>query len=149
MRRTTRNHTSVPARRGRRTHGLVPVAGCARSYCFYTASEPEEVMRYRGEIFIPHLDALRPHLVENKSPDEQMMKDYLGQKKHVLVFHDECVFDANDGSNWSWVFEGRHKLRPKGEGRGIVNEREFQLERDGFNARLWNEIVSSPNTRNS
>lgn len=68
--------------------------------------------------FHSHLEAHRPHLIEWKSPTETV-RDYSDETNLVLVFHDECVFHANDGQGWSWVFKGRHKLRPKGNGRGL------------------------------
>lgn len=43
-----------------------------------------------------------------------------GEKKIVLVTHDESIFYANDGKKSSWTFEGESRILPKGQGRSIM-----------------------------
>ena len=42
---------------------------------YFDGHEREDVVKYRQEVFIPRLFDLRPHLVEFKSPTEEVEKD--------------------------------------------------------------------------
>lgn len=57
--------------------------------------------------------------------EEQSIEPELseGEKKIVLVTHDECTFYANDGKTSRWVEKGEASIFPKGPGGSImVNE---------------------------
>ena len=66
---------------------------------YFDGHDRENVVRYRQESFIPQLEGLRPNIIEWRSPTEPDTKSDHGSPKFVLVFHDECVFHANDGKN--------------------------------------------------
>ncbi len=43
-----------------------------------------------------------------------------GEKKHVLVVHDECIFYSNDGETSKWMHPKHPILRKKGKGNTIL-----------------------------
>ena len=43
-----------------------------------------------------------------------------GQKRHVLVVHDESCFHANDGKKVAWCRDGDQIIKPKSQGRAIM-----------------------------
>ena len=44
----------------------------------------------------------------------------LGEKEHILVVHDECIFYSNDGKRGTWAKSGELPLRKKGNGKSIM-----------------------------
>jgi len=52
---------------------------------------------------------------------EPNLKD--GEKKLILVTHDECCFHAYDGMKQIWLAEGEQLLRKKGGRESIDGER--------------------------
>ncbi|KAJ7599763.1 hypothetical protein C8J56DRAFT_1072391 [Mycena floridula] len=88
---------------------------------YYDGHERPDVVKYRQEVFIPAMDEYRKRMVEYMPSDvmKEVEKDYGGQRKLVLVAHDEMTAQANDGEAKSWVLEGEHALKKKGVGRGI------------------------------
>ena len=42
-----------------------------------------------------------------------------GEKRLVLVTHDEMTTQQNDGKKKTWVHEDEHALKKKGQGRGM------------------------------
>jgi len=53
-----------------------------------------------------------------------------GQKRIVLVTHDESCFSSHDGQKMLWINNERRPLRPKGDGRSIMVS-EFMCECHG------------------
>ena len=43
-----------------------------------------------------------------------------GERKLVLVTHDETTFDSNEGKKKVWIENGKQHLRPKGAGKSIM-----------------------------
>lgn len=87
---------------------------------FFDGHDRQDVLDYQQKQFIPGLDQLRPLIVEwDTKRQVAKAKRPHGEKQIVLLFQDECVFHCNDGLSYSWVFEGNHKLRPKGSRRGL------------------------------
>ena len=43
-----------------------------------------------------------------------------GERKLVLVTHDDTTFDSNDGKRKVWIEDGRQHLRPKGAEKSIM-----------------------------
>ena len=41
----------------------------------------------------------------------------VGERKHVLVTHDECTFYSNDTKTEMWLEEGESIIRKKGQGK--------------------------------
>ena len=39
-----------------------------------------------------------------------------GEKVHILVTHDEAIFQSNDGLKSGWMPKGEQPLRKKGQG---------------------------------
>ncbi|KAI8967333.1 hypothetical protein BDB01DRAFT_829099 [Pilobolus umbonatus] len=54
----------------------------------------------------------------------------LGEKKRVLVTHDECTLYANDGKREMWIRQGENPIRKKGPGMSIMVS-EFQCSCHG------------------
>ncbi len=52
-----------------------------------------------------------------------------GEKKRVLIVHDECIFYSNDGKHGLWTRNGEMPLRKKGNRRSIMVS-EFLTEID-------------------
>ena len=48
------------------------------------------------------------------SPDAESMK------RLVLIYHDESIFNSNEGQLWMWTVEDMAVLRPKSKGSGIM-----------------------------
>ncbi|KAJ7583110.1 hypothetical protein C8J56DRAFT_1028180 [Mycena floridula] len=88
---------------------------------YYDGHNRPDVIKYRQEVFIPAMDEYRKRMVEYTAGDvmKEVEKDYGGQRKLVLVAHDEMTAQANDGKPKSWVLEGEHALKKKGVGHGI------------------------------
>lgn len=74
----------------------------------------DDVIAYRQQIFIPKLKELRPKLPS--WTDDQLLSP---KPTHILVYHDESTFTANDGTKKVWVLDGAYQIRKKGAGRGI------------------------------
>ncbi|CAG8782765.1 8256_t:CDS:2 [Dentiscutata erythropus] len=65
---------------------------------------------------------LEPILLEYCDEDltKLLEKDIpLGEKRHCVITHNEMTLSTNDDEKTGWRPEGEHKLRPKGQGRGI------------------------------
>lgn len=61
-----------------------------------------------------------PQLPEDGMEQPYTIGDLQAQWKLVVVFHDESVFHSNDDLAYSWVGNGHMKLKPKGQGQGIM-----------------------------
>lgn len=80
----------------------------------------DDVLQYRKDTFLPLLIKWRPRINEWENDQQHVNKPVVaGKSRLVTVFHDESVFHSNDGQRMSWVPNGQHKLRPKGQGRGL------------------------------
>ena len=52
--------------------------------------------------------------------ETKLIKQLLpGQRRIVLVAHDELTMQANDGEKEGWLLEGEQPLKKKGTGRGL------------------------------
>ena len=61
-------------------------------------------------------------MVEHKigEVETELIKQLLpGQRRIVLVAHDELTMQANNGEKEGWVLEGEQPLKKKGTGRGL------------------------------
>lgn len=61
-------------------------------------------------------------MVEHKIGEVEtaLIKQLLpGQRRIVLVVHDELTMQANDGKKEGWVLEGEQPLKKKGARRGL------------------------------
>ena len=46
-----------------------------------------------------------------------------GERKLVLVTHDEITFDSNDGKRKLWIEDGMQHLRPNGSGKFKIDSK--------------------------
>jgi len=51
--------------------------------------------------------------------EQRVPKDLNGERPIEVLFHDESTFQANDAEQKCWVLHNQHKLRKKGQGRGL------------------------------
>ncbi|KAI9568928.1 hypothetical protein HD554DRAFT_2204886 [Boletus coccyginus] len=77
--------------------------------------EHEDVVTYRNK-FLSDFGKNERYLTMTMSDDDlEPIEPQLGsgKKVHVPVFHDECIFRANDLCHWVYVHDGRMPLRKK------------------------------------
>lgn len=89
---------------------------------YFDGHERPDVVEYRQDEFLPAMKKYRERLVEYEvgNVDAEVVKVRKeGERKLVLVAHDEMTAQANDGKKKSWVLEGEQPLRKKGVGRGL------------------------------
>jgi hypothetical protein len=85
------------------------------------------VIKYRQEVFLPAMAGYCARLVKYVAGDiEKEVAETQGsdtqnyvERRLVLCAHDEMTAQANDGKTKSWVLDGEHALKKKGQGRGI------------------------------
>ena len=97
--------------------------------------EREDVVAYHKEVFLPFLKSVESRLMEwNEdllpNPTDQVLSDEL--QPLIMVRHDECTFNANDGTRFVWTDEEYNPIRKKGRGQGLhVSERVTPIGRLG------------------
>jgi hypothetical protein len=81
------------------------------------------VLEYRQNQFLPQMAEHRRRLVEyvvgNVDLEVQKSPSNYVETRLVLGAHDEMTAQANDGKPKSWVLEGEHALKKKGQGQGM------------------------------
>ena len=60
----------------------------------------------------------------------------------MLIYHDECIFHANEGQSVLWAEEGKVPIRPKMQGRGLMVS-DFVTEHDKLLALTDEEYVKA------
>ena len=102
------------------------VYGRYRKGVFIDGHEREDVVLYRNEVFLPRWKLLQRRMVifqEDASGTVTWSAPPTllpGEKPLVLVTHDECTLNANDGKRQGWMKKGEQLLRQNGKGRGIM-----------------------------
>ena len=89
---------------------------------YYDGHDQPNVLDYRQNHFLPAMQQYRMSMVEYKigEVETEVIKQLLpGQRRIVLVAHDESTMQANDGEKEGWVLEGEQPLKKKGAGRGL------------------------------
>jgi hypothetical protein len=89
---------------------------------YYDGHERDDVVEYRQNVFLPKMKEYESRLVKYAVGDvgkEVEMQLAPGERKLVLVAHDEMTAQANDGKTMSWVWQGEQPLKKKGVGRGL------------------------------
>ena len=83
--------------------------------------ERKDVVAYRMVFLqtILELEKLMPMFEGENMEIEIWPELLLGEKPHILVTHDECVFSSYDGMPMCWMPEGEQPLRKKGQGRSL------------------------------
>ena len=102
---------------------------------FVDGHERGDVVKYRSS-FLKKLHALEATHKPPPLPADNLQPPYsIGSAEAartlVLIFHDETVFHTNEDKAYSWTENGRMKLKPKGQGRGIMIS-DFVDEHNGY-----------------
>ena len=63
----------------------------------------------------------------------------------MLVYHDECIFHANEGQRVLWAEDGKIPIHPKTQGRGLTVS-DFVTEHDGLLALTDKEYLKAHDT---
>ena len=90
---------------------------------YYDGHEREDVVEYR-RIFLSEIAKFEKYM-KRIAPILN-----LGEKEHILVVHDECIFYSNDGKHGTWAKSGELPLCKKGNGKSIMGS-EFLTEACG------------------
>jgi len=100
-----------------------------RKGVYKDSHEPEDVIQYRQEVFLPTLRALENRIVCWElvdTPNGETLKTIYpanlsaGVRPIVPIVHDETTFNANDGCNKVWIKEDHTLLKNKSRGKGIM-----------------------------
>lgn len=89
---------------------------------YYDGHDRPDVLDYRQKHFLPAMQQYRSRMVEYKigEVETEIIKSLQpGERKIVLVAHDESTMQANDGEKEGWVLDGEQPLKKKGVGRGL------------------------------
>lgn len=89
---------------------------------YYDGHDRPDVLDYHQNQFLLAMQQYRSHLVEYKirEVETEIIKQLKpGERRLVLVAHDESTMQANDGEEEGWVLDGEQPLRKKGVGRGL------------------------------
>ena len=84
--------------------------------------ERDDVVAYRKDTFLPFLKSVESRLM---SWDEDLCPvpsiDVLcgDEQALIMVTHEECTFNANDGKRFVWTHEDHNPIRKKGRGQGL------------------------------
>jgi hypothetical protein len=89
---------------------------------YYNGHDRPDVLDYRQKYFLPAMQQYRTQMVEYKIGEVEMevLKQLKpGERKIILVAHDEVMMQANDGEKAGWVLDGEQPLKKNGAGRGL------------------------------
>ena len=83
--------------------------------------EREDVVAYRKEVFLLFLKSVESRLMqqdENLQPNATKQVISCELQPLIMVTHDECTFNSNDGKQFVWTDENHNPMRKKGRGQG-------------------------------
>ena len=88
---------------------------------YFDGHERDDVVEYRKK-FLEEVAKYEPYIAnyEGETMDKILPNLQNGEKEHILVTHDECIFYSNDGKRGVWTKTGQLPLRKKGNGRSIM-----------------------------
>lgn len=96
--------------------------------------EREDVVKHRGT-YLKTMDELRKaHQPAPQCSDEEprvRIESDEDKKKLVVLFHDESIYNTNEGQSWMWGEDDHPALLPKTKGSGIMVS-DFVEEHDGY-----------------
>ena len=96
--------------------------------------EREDVIKSRRE-FLQQIRHLKDtHLPPPPCSDERAVTlpaDAENRKKLVLIYHDESIFNINEGQPWMWATEDTPIIQPKTKGSGVMVS-DFVEQHRGF-----------------
>ena len=127
--------------------GFNPVSH--RKGVYIDGHEREDVVRHRKE-FLKVMDELRrthrPPPPCTDEPPRIRQEDDDEKKELVVIYHDESIFNTNEGQTWMWGEEDRPAILPKTKGSGIMVS-DFVEEHGGF-LKLTDEEFERAKTTN-
>lgn len=91
--------------------------------------EREDVVTYRQQ-YLAEMEALEALYPPPPEPEAPTPCPVPGQKRLVIIDHDESTFYANEDESKAWGEEGSHFIKPKGKGSSIMVS-DFIEELDG------------------
>ena len=96
--------------------------------------EREDVVKHREE-FLKTMDQLRqshkpPPQCEDEEPRVRIEADE-EKKDLILIYHDESIYNTNEGQLWMWAEDDHPALLPKTKGSGIMVS-DFVEEHNGY-----------------
>ena len=89
---------------------------------YYDGHNQPDVLDYRQKHFLPAMQQYWSWMVEYKIEEvetELTKQLQAGERRIVLVAHDESIMQANDGETEGWVMNGEELLRKKGARRRL------------------------------
>ena len=96
--------------------------------------ERSDVVEYRSKYLKQLSDLRSTHLPSPPCSDECATTpppDAETRKTLVLIFHDESIFNVNEGQTWVWGSEDHPFIKPKTKGAGIMVS-DFIDQHNGF-----------------
>ena len=113
--------------------------------------ERNDVVEYRF-LYLQKLDILeKTHLPPPSCPGGTMqftVGNPEATKYLVLIYHDECIFHANEGQTVLWAEDSKVPIRPKTQGRGLMVS-DFVTEHDGLLALTDEEYLKAHDTNSN
>ena len=97
----------------------------------------DDIVDYRDNVFLPRMLQYEKRMQEYSGKDmEVVLPPELsnGEKRVVLITHDESTFYCNEGKPLMWMENGKNKLLPKSKGTSIMVSG-FGCECHGFFSR--------------
>ena len=85
--------------------------------------ERQDVVASRGDYLQLMKELRESHLPPPPCSDERAATpppDAESRKTLVLIYHDESIFNTNEGQQWMWASEDMAVIRPKSKGSGIM-----------------------------
>src|SRR5437016_12266972 len=90
---------------------------------YYDGHEREDVVEYQ-QLFLSEMAKFEKYMVTYEGEDMNRIAPILnlGEKEHILVVHNECIFYSNDRTCGMWAKSGELPLRKnkKGSGKSII-----------------------------
>ena len=90
---------------------------------YFDGHERQDVIEYR-QIYLRKLEILQsthpPPPTCSTGQTEEIIGSEIGEKRLVLIYHDESSFHSNEGQSWQWAEKEKLTLRPKSQGRGLM-----------------------------
>ena len=112
--------------------GFKPVSH--RKGVYIDGHERDDVVKHRGK-YLSTMAALReshrPSPPCSDEPPQVRDESDEGKKELVVLYHDESIYNSNEGQTWMWGEEERPALLPKTKGSGLMIS-DFVDEHDGF-----------------
>ena len=112
--------------------GFKPVSH--RKGVYIDGHEREDVVLHRGK-YLREMAALRSsHQPPPACSDEEpriRVEDDDEKKTLVILYHDESIYNSNEGQTWMWGEEERPALLPKTKGSGVMVS-DFVDKHDGY-----------------